>query len=431
MTDRRAIAALAVATVALQWACQTEPIEIATDGDAEANDRDDATDGEQGIVLGDACMRWEPSAIAFGTRALGHTVERVMEISSCNDVPLVIRSVELSVSANGQFALAPAATDWPVTLLPNQRLPITLRYTPNAITPVAEGDWGELILVAANAPQHRFRIPIQGWGIAPTCPTPSFVVAEGAIVRPGTLLHFDGSASLAPNGFVRDYDWSVTQPDGATTPLPASDGGPTATFRPVAKGEYVFRLGLTDDIGMRSCAAAEHRVSVGLGFEVEVVWHTPGDPDETDTSEPMAVESAGSDIDLHVQREHANGGYYGPFDCYVGNPQPDWGTPGPPNDPAFLREDSDGVGPERVVVVAPEAGLRYQVGTAYVDDWGYGDSIATVRVFIRGELRDEWSMLLGMGQHWDSHIIEWPSGNVTRIGTNDAPHIVATPYPYY
>jgi len=65
-----------------------------------------------------------------------------------------------------------------------------------------------------------------------------------------------------------------------------------------------------------------------------------------------------------------------------------------------------------------EAGVRYQVGVHYWNDWGYSESFATVRVFIDGVLRDQWEGVEMVNDDmWDSHYIDWPSGTVTRIGS--------------
>ena len=71
---------------------------------------------------------------------------------------------------------------------------------------------------------------------------------------------------------------------------------------------------------------------------------------------------------------------------------------------------------------APEDGARYQVSVHYYDDWGYGDSEVTLRVYVYGILRDEWSATLTSDDQWDAQYIDWPSGVVTRIGEG-APRI--------
>lgn len=132
--------------------------------------------------------------------------------------------------------------------------------------------------------------------------------------------------------------------------------------------------------------------------------------------------SAGSDVDLHFLHPKANGVLFGAFDCHVGNANPEWGIFAPNDNPRLDRDDSDGAGPEWLGLAVPEQGARYQVVAHYYNDWGYGDSDVTVRVYVYGILRDEWTTTLTMSDRWDTHTIDWPSGAVSRIG-DGAPQI--------
>lgn len=262
-----------------------------------------------------------------------------------------------------------------------------------------------------------------------TCPTAVIRVAEGDEVLPGTLLHLDGGDSIGSvNGAVTAWQWSIVH---APAPRPAflpsfSVRNPIVEVNVV--GDYTFRLEVFDAAGTKSCVAAEYVVRVVAAFDgirVELTWDTPGDPDETDTG-GGSNSSAGSDVDLHFLHPNAEGEYFDwTWDCYWENTNPEWGVFGPDDNPRMVRDDTDGGGPELIELTAPEDGKRYQVGTHYWDDWGYGDASATIRVYIRGTLADEWSdVVLSKNDLWDSHTIDWPSGTVTRItGEGEAPVI--------
>ena len=76
----------------------------------------------------------------------------------------------------------------------------------------------------------------------------------------------------------------------------------------------------------------------------------------------------------------------------------------------------------------PERDTRYQVGVHYWNDWGYGETFATVRVYIYDVLRDQWdNVRLGQDDLWDTHYIDWPSATVTRISISAGGHPKITP----
>lgn len=186
-------------------------------------------------------------------------------------------------------------------------------------------------------------------------------------------------------------------------------------------GTYTFKLEVTDSLGVDSCSSAEVKVFVTSdeAIHVELLWHTPNDPNELNDNRP---DFTGADLDLHFLHPNANGEYYSrPYDCYWSNKNPEWGFAGSPDDnPRLDRDDTNGAGPENLNMRTPEANARYQVGVHYYDDAGFGDSYATVRVFLYGALRDEWEgVRMTCDQMWDTHYIQWGSGpndaTITRI----------------
>ncbi len=61
--------------------------------------------------------------------------------------------------------------------------------------------------------------------------------------------------------------------------------------------------------------------------------------------------------------------------------------------------------------------VRSSHSLARAHDWGYGPAFATVRVYIEGQLRAEWTDVeLVMGDMWDAFDIAWPSGDIVRVG---------------
>lgn len=146
-------------------------------------------------------------------------------------------------------------------------------------------------------------------------------------------------------------------------------------------------------------------------IDIELYWNTPGDPDENDTGP-----GAGSDLDLHFR--HPNGVWESIWDCYSVNTNPDWGIAGSQNDPSLDRSDNDGAGPEIITLYDAED-VTYRVGVHYANDYEYGASFATVRIFIDGLLQYEKVnvQLSATGYFWEVADIAWPSGVITEINS--------------
>jgi hypothetical protein len=142
-----------------------------------------------------------------------------------------------------------------------------------------------------------------------------------------------------------------------------------------------------------------------VGLRVEITWETSGDPDPGD--------EVGADLDVHLLHPNAAGTWLGPFDCYKGNANPDWGAAGPEDDPELIIQDDDGAGPEAIQITGPES-VEYDIGVHYANDLGYGPSDATARVWIDGSLVYEYpDKALHNGQFWSLGTVAWPSGTFT------------------
>ena len=270
------------------------------------------------------------------------------------------------------------------------------------------------------------------------CPVAVITVAQGDEVQPQTRLELDGSNSIAGSGEVTGWEWSVEQPQGSVSVFVPSSYVADPSFEVNVIGTYTFRLKVFDALGTVSCSEAEYVVNVTSddAIHVELLWNTPGDPDQSDTGSGGGF-SAGSDVDLHFLHPRANGVYFDwTYDCYWESPTQEWGFFGPSDNPNLDRDDTDGAGPENLNVGVPEQNVRFQVGTHYWSDWGYGYSLATVRIYIYGVLRDQWpDVRIVNGDMWDSHYVDWPSGFVTRItapggGPRITPNYPLAPGPF-
>jgi hypothetical protein len=269
-------------------------------------------------------------------------------------------------------------------------------------------------------------------------PTAIIKVAEGEEVCPGTLIHLNGEESYSPNGVIAKYEWSVDQPIWNQGMFIPSATFPNPTFEANVAGKYTFYLTVYDEAGIPSCFPAVYTVIVmcSEGIHVELTWHTPGDPNETDEGPDM-----GSDLNLHFTHPWAqgpdrdgdgkpDGWFHIPFDCFWFNPQPNWGIydPAAQDDPALDRDDTDGAGPENINLVKPED-VTYRVGVHYWYDHGFGPAHATVRVYIYANLQFEVTDVeLKNGDMWEVGSIEWPSGKITPAAGKDGEYKITPCY---
>lgn len=231
--------------------------------------------------------------------------------------------------------------------------------------------------------------------------------AESETVIPQTSLHL--TAEGLPEGAV-GYRWSVIQPEGSASVFRPSASVLTPSFELNVAGTYTFILEVFDGEGQVVGTARYTMVVVPVSdLHISLTWNTPNDPDETNTGN-----NAGSDLDLHVLRTDLGGTWFDiTHDTFWDSPSS--GAPGAPQRPSLDRDDTDGAGPENANL-ASLSGATYAVGVHYWDDHDFGSSFATVRIYLRGQLVEEWSNVeLEHRDFWHSHNID-ADGTVTRVG---------------
>ena len=157
----------------------------------------------------------------------------------------------------------------------------------------------------------------------------------------------------------------------------------------------------------------------------------------------------GTDMDLHfVHAKYAVGSgfdgdgdgqddpwYNQPFDCFWFNKHPNWGTfdPTANDDPSLALDDTDGAGPEVVLLAVPQNGAKYLIGAHYWSDHGLGETRARVRVFIYGAPVHTAEHDLGLRDFWCVVSVDWPSATITPCVDADGEPNVTQAYqnPYF
>ncbi len=235
---------------------------------------------------------------------------------------------------------------------------------------------------------------------ANACPAPAVARAR-EVARPLQAVPLE-SASRDPDGAIARWTWSVVaRPDGSTAapiealvdPARPFAGGPpddpstpAAWFLPDAVGAYTLELRVADDEGLEapSDACPHEAARMDLTAEaptdvnIQLTWTAPdGGP--------------GPDLDLHLR--HPAGAAWGeaPYDCFAGNPRPDWGRPGDAADDAILGGHHSPTGPEVIALASPEETADgYRVGVSWP-----GAAEAVLRVYLGGALVDLVELPLG------------------------------------
>ena len=254
--------------------------------------------------------------------------------------------------------------------------------------------------------------------------------AEGEVVEPQTILHLSASPGPAAAQPLAAYEWSVVQPAGSVSTFVPSAHVANPAFEANVAGTYEFTLRVWDQDGVEAPAPATHLVYViaSDAVHVELLWDTPGDPDQSDEGP-----DAGADLDLHFAQADLLPAEAAPwfdavFDCYWFNPSPMWASPDPgiDDDPHLDRDDTDGAGPENLNLAGPSEGATYRIAAHYWSDHGFGTSYATLRVYLAGELVYERAdVALEPHDLWDVGALSWPSGAFEpSAGSSGAPVIV-------
>jgi hypothetical protein len=398
--------------------------------------------------LGRPCLQVTPSGEAgldFGPVPVDGRLRKRITLTSCGDAPVSVLSVAFGAGAPPELrvveesvpelpASLPAAT--PDDADPGQT--IEVECGPTAAGPL-EG-WLEIASDDPVSPLARVHVTCEG--VEPPCPVPA-VAVNAFTVSSLDIVDLDAS----PSTDAVQYRWDVIEaPAGSTShPVERLENDPRAPLEGVVNddlqtpsarflvdvvGQYTLALFVRSRLDIEApsqrCPAPEALVHIEAspsdGFRIELSWHTPGDPNETDT--------AGTDLNLHLvhPKAPADGWQGGPLDCSFTHPTLDWGAIGDPtDDPSLDLNDVDGAGPETVTLLQPEdtdaLDAPYRVGVDYYRDQtaggeSFGPSDATVRIYLAGALawqNDFPRTLPQRGAYWDVAWIFWGAERSVQV----------------
>ena len=321
----------------------------------------------------------------FGVVAAGDSDVAVLTISNLGEDDLLID--QTTWTGSGAFSLSQDLDGLSVSA--GGVLTLLVTYAPTVDT----GDETTVTIFSNDPDEPEYTVCFIGNG-GGDGNYPVAVVDCPADPLPGGTVSFDGSASYDPgDNEPLTYAWTLsTAPSGSQAVLESLEAAASLTTD--VAGTYTVSLVATNTLGIPSAPeSCQIEAIPAAGVHIELVW-----------------DGAGTDVDLHLSQAGASL-YETPEDVSYCNDQLDWGVAGDAVDDPALITDDDGLGPEIIEIEDPADG-EYMVRVHYFEDNARGDTLATVRFYIYGELTETATQTLTRNQVWDVGYIRWPYGYV-------------------
>ncbi len=308
-----------------------------------------------GVPGAEQCIRFNDRQVDFGFVPPGDIAIEQVELTNCGEEAIDVTEVAFGnddvpfqLTIGGQF---------PRTLEPGESFNVGVTYLPEgfeaqqvSLVASTDGDLSaETIVVAegADCPESDIR----GRVLLEDNEDNNFV-RGGLAPGIGQAVQLNGLQSEDPAGGDLIFDWTIDAPEGSQDlgVEPGLDSG-ELTFVPDVEGTYIVTLNVTSELTeLPNCEPSTFRIVVS-NVSIVITWDD------------------NSDLDLHVIRsvdgefsEAGTRNNVNPEDCYFANDNPDWGEEGNPNDdPTYLVDDTDGFGPETVLLPVPEEDRSYQI----------------------------------------------------------------------
>lgn len=328
---------------------------------------------------------------------------QAVEIVNVGRADLEINTI--SVTGSGAFSLSSTGA---FTVPPEGGSnTLIVEYAPT----VSTGDSATVTITSNDPDEPSLTIDLIGNG-GGSANYPEALVDCPVAVQPPQVLTFDGSGSTDPAGGSLSYLWTlVDAPNGFENQLFDPDAGEDTA--PVADqanllvdlaGDYEVQLQVQNEEEVLSAPAVCRFAAVPENaIHVELVW-----------------DEVAADLDLHLAQEGFEL-FQTPGDVSWCNPNPEWGSSTETVDNPYLELDSEeGPGPENIYLPSPADG-DYYIRVHHYTDNGANDVLATVKIWLDGELFTTRSMRIDTNRVWDVGYIRWPSG--VFVPLTDEPEI--------
>ncbi len=312
------------------------------DGESERDGQDDGARDDDGETEngGDEesnpptgptpCIDVDPAELVFQDARLDAVSSQQIVIRNCSpDTPLQLQGIRLTTDSDREFGVV-ADTTQPAALAVGETHTFDVTYAATQV----DDHHGTLEVVSDDSARSPLNIPVVGNSADRPCLVPIAVASvrdaeptNNLATIPLATVRFDGSESHVPHGGpVARYEWTIVDaPADSTSRLtPAGDRAAPELFLDLA-GRYEIELRVFDDQNAPSCGAATVVVlaSPNEDIHIQLVWRTPGDPDES-----SAGLGGGSDLDLHFLHAAKEGARWdatafdNPWDCNWQNTSP-------------------------------------------------------------------------------------------------------------
>ena len=258
-------------------------------GPTDAPDADATVDSAPPPDAARPCVEFSPPTHDFGNRVLGQTTPETVLLRNCSELgsgsDLTLTSIQLRSDSSSAFAVPEEGVgSLPVSLGPGEEYPFLVQFTPMRAGQLEEA-WTVAEFEGADVSEPT--LGLVGSGVSNECPTPIALCAvEGSGQDPtsevfalplSTLLC---TAVIDEDSHVAEYIWTVAErPAGSRSEI-IPENGPELPFFIDLAGRYVLALETVDPLGCVSTPAEVVIVSRGAeDLHVQLVWHTPTDPD--------------------------------------------------------------------------------------------------------------------------------------------------------
>ena len=328
--------------------------------------------GEQAECQDGECIELRPPCVELSSGFVDFGVVRVGEIS---EVSISLSACDESVRIEG--LAVEGGAEW--FFLTVREPPFTLDGTEELLVEFAPDEPGEFFgeIVAQFAGGEEV-VELVGDG-APAeteCAFPSVgcrsaelgEFAEYSETRLGSDVECTGRFTEAE---VAEYQWRlVDAPAASDVELPGTSAE-TILFAPDLGGTYGIELSIVDTEGVSGCEPAY----------AEVVVFNPDPPEGFPALQASLTWDTEADLDNHMLRDEGGAWNDVPDDCHWRNMNPEWGA-------SLDVDDRDGFGPENIQIETDEP-VTVRLGARARGIGESGPTVATMRLFVDGELTDE------------------------------------------
>lgn len=361
-----------------------------------------------GVLVQVPVIVLEPMALDFGSVEVNTESKKMVTVRNEGNAPGVIERTTLA--NGGAYSIDPPA---PFTVEPGQSVNVAVVFKPTT-----QGRQADVMSFHVRGLQDPVDLSLNGQGasaLGEMLCTPSSV--DFGRVERGSSQRRSVSCA-ARGGPVRLISATIAGGDGYFSLVSATSA---RDLQPSEAAEIALAYapeGLP--MAHRATLTVTYRGSNGQAtVDVPLTGELiPPPPTVTAISVLLRWNSNNTDVDLHLVRPGAMPFGMDGGDCFYARKAPDWGVQGDLSDNPFLDvDDTNGFGPENINLTQTAPGV-YRVMVHYFSDVFFGDSIATVEVYVGGMLAGTYNRTLSCDDLWEVGVVNWNGTSGTFNPTN-------------